>query len=126
MAKKKQFAGKKTKLAELPLTRALEQKAGDEAAWAELQTAADTSSRQLILSLERSAAADTAGPLASAYFQVLQELTLLQADLETNPSSPPATPDSQPLPANPLPRNLEQALRQAREGLQDLHRLLSE
>lgn len=124
MAKKKQFAGKKTKLAELPLTRALEQKAGDEAVWAELQTSATTGSRQLLLSLERSGAG-AAGPLAAAYFQVLEELTVLQADLKADAGSHPF-PDSWQPPAPAPPQNLEQVLRQAREGLQDLHRLLSE
>ena len=124
MAKKKQFAGKKTKLAELPLTRVLEQKAENEAAWMELQTSAATGTRQLILSLERTAE-DATGSLAAAYYQVLQELTVLQADLGPDTASLPATPAPLPPPALLLPRNLKQALRLAREGLQDLHRLLS-
>jgi len=124
MAKKKQFAGKKTKLAELPLTRVLEKKAEDEAAWIELQTSAATGTRQLILSLERSTE-DSPGPLAAAYYQVLQELTVLQADLKPDANSLSATATPLPPPDQPLPRNLEQALRLAREGLQDLHRLLS-
>ncbi len=122
MAKKKQFAGKKTKLASLPLTRVLEQRAGDEASWVELQTSASTGHRQLLLSLERNAE-ELCEPLAAAYLQVLQELTVLQADLE--PDTPPA-PTTLPPPAMPQPQNLKQALLQAREGLQDLHRLLSE
>ncbi|MBI4644787.1 MAG: hypothetical protein HY790_00950 [Deltaproteobacteria bacterium] len=124
MAKKKQFAGKKTKLAELPLTRVLEQKAGDEAAWEELQTSAATGSRQLFLSLERTGE-EAAGTLAAAYLQVLQELTGLQADLEPDAASSPL-PALLPRPAIPPARNLIQALRLARKGLQDLHRLLSE
>jgi hypothetical protein len=124
MAKKKQFAGKKTKLAELPLTRVLEQRAEDEAAWEELQTSASTGSRQLLLSLERTGAG-AAGTLAAAYLQVLEELAGLQADLEPDAASAP-TPDPLPRSALPPARNLIQALRQAREGLQDLHRLLSE
>jgi len=65
-----------------------------------------------------------AGPLAAAYLQVLEELMVLQADLEPDgdfhpPSDLPAPPARVPL------HILEQALRQAREGLQDLHRLLS-
>jgi hypothetical protein len=125
MAKKKQFAGKKTKLAELPLTRALEQKAGDGSAWEELQTAAGTNPRQLFLSLQR-AAEEAFEPLAAAYHQVMQELTVLQADLEPHRASSPSGPD--PLLPHILPpaRNLKQALRQARASLQDLHRLLSE
>lgn len=122
MAKKKQFAGKKTKLASLPLTRVLEEKVGDEDHWVELQTSASTGPRQLLLSLERKAE-ELCEPLAVAYFQVLQELTVLQADLE--PDTPPA-PATLPPPAIPEPENLKQALLQAREGLQDLHRLLSE
>ena len=125
MAKKKQFAGKKTKLAELPLTRVLEQKAEDEAAWMELQTSAATGTRQLILSLERTAE-DATGSLAAAYYQVLQELTVLQADLAAKAASLTSLPETSPPSALPLPRNLEQALRLAREGLLDLHRLLSQ
>lgn len=125
MAKKNQFAGKKTKLAELPLTRALEQRAGDAALYEELQTSAATGPRQLILSLERTAE-ESWEPLAAAYLQVLQELTVLQADLEPDASSSPTPPDPLLPPAIPPPRNLKQALRLARKGLQDLHRLLSE
>jgi hypothetical protein len=124
MAKKKQFAGKKTKLAELPLTRVLEQKAGDEAAWEELQTSGATGSRQLLLSLERTGE-KAAGPLAAAYLQVLEELTVLQADLRPDTASAP-NHELQPRTALPPAPSLLQALRQAREGLQDLHRLLSE
>jgi hypothetical protein len=124
MAKKKQFAGKKTKLAELPLTRVLEQRAEDEATGEELQTSATTGSRQLLLSLERTGE-EAARTLAAAYLQVLQELTGLQADLEPEAASPP--PSDLLLPTTlPPARNLIQALRQAREGLEDLHRLLSE
>ncbi len=123
MAKKKQFAGKKTKLAELPLTRVLEQKAGDEAAWEELQTSGATGSRQLILSMERKEE-EAAGPLAAAYLQVLEELMVLQADLEPGGEFHPS-PDLPAPPARIPLQILEQALRQAREGLQDLHRLLS-
>jgi len=124
MAKKKQFAGKKTKLAELPLTRALEQKAGDGAAWEELQISAGTGPRQLFLSLQK-AAAEAFEPLAAAYHQVMQELTNLQADLGTKPASSPSAPDPLLPPGIPPTRTLKQALLQARESLQDLHRLLS-
>ena len=125
MAKKKQFAGKKTKLAELPLTRALEQKAGDGAAWEELQISAGTSPRQLFLSLQR-AAEEAFEPLAAAYQQVMQELTILQADLGPEAASSPSAPDPLLPPILPPARNLKQALLQARESLQDLHRLLSD
>jgi len=100
----------------------LEQKAEEEAAWEELQTSEATGSRQLLLSLERTGD-ETARILGAAYLQVLQELAGLQADLQQGAA---------PIPIHPLPtalppaRNLVQALRQAREGLQDLHRLLSE
>jgi hypothetical protein len=124
MAKKKQFAGKKTKLAELPLTRALKQRAEDEAAWEELQTSGATGSRQLLLSLERTGE-EAVGSLAAAYFQVVRELAGLQADLEPD-AAPSLPPDLQLPPVLPPPKNLIQALRVAREGLQDLHRLLSE
>jgi hypothetical protein len=123
MAKKKQFAGKKTKLAELPLTRALERKAGDEVAWEELQAAAGASPRQLFLSLERTAP-EVSGLLAAAYQQIIQELTILQADLGAQAPASSAAPDSLPS-ILPPSRNLKQALLQARASLQDLHRLLS-
>lgn len=126
MAKKKQFAGKKTKLAELPLTRVLEQKAEDEAAWEELQTSAGASPRQLFLSLERTAEVP-AGLLTAAYQQIIQELTVLQADLEPErASSSSSAPVLLPLPNLLQTRNLKRALLQARESLQDLHRLLSD
>jgi hypothetical protein len=123
MAKKKQFAGKKTKLAELPLTRALERKAGDEVAWEELQAAAGASPRQLFLSLERTAP-EVSGLLAAAYQQIIQELTILQADLGAQVPASSSAPDSLPS-ILPPSRNLKQALLQARASLQDLHRLLS-
>ncbi len=126
MAKKKQFAGKKTKLAELPLTRVLEQKAEDEAAWEELQTSAGASPRQLFLSLERTAEVPS-GLLTAAYRQVIQDLATLQADLGPGAASSSASgPVLLSLP-NPLQtRNLKRILLQARESLQDLHRLLSD
>jgi hypothetical protein len=125
MAKKKQFAGKKTKLAELPLTRALEQKAGDGSAWEELQTAAGANPRQLFLSLQR-AAEEAFKPLAAAYHQVMEELTILQADLEPHKASSTSAHDPLLPPILPPAQNLKQALRQARESLQDLRRLLSD
>ncbi len=125
MAKKKQFAGKKTKLAELPLTRVLEQKAGEEAAWEELQTSAGASSRQLFLSLERTADAPSR-LLTAAYQQVIQELTILQADLGPGALASSSAPVLLPLPNLPQTRNLKRALLQARKSLQDLHRLLSD
>jgi len=87
----------------------------------ELQTSGATGARQLILSLERTGEA-SAGPLAAVYFQVMQELAVIQADLEPEAGS---LPSPLPPPVLTLPRNLEQALRLAREGLQELHRLLS-
>ena len=126
MAKKKQFAGKKTKLAELPLTRVLEQKAEDEAAWGELQTSGGASPRQLFLSLERSAEVRP-GLLTAAYQQIIQELAVLQADLEPERASSSASaPVLLPLPNLLQTRNLKRVLLQARESLQDLHRLLSD
>jgi len=124
MAKKKQFAGKQTKLAALPLTRALAEKNGEGGAWEELQTSAGTSPRQLLLSMERTGE-DSLSPLAAAYLQILHELAILQADLGPGAPSAPTSPEPWSLAALPHPRNLKQALSQAREGLQDLHRLLS-
>jgi len=101
----------------------LEQKAGEEAAWEDLQTSAGTSARQLFLSLERTAA-ESSRNLTAAYQQIMQELMILQADLEPQTVASPFAP-APLLPAIlPPARTLKRALLQARASLQDLHRLL--
>ncbi len=128
MAKKKQLAGKETKLAKLPLTRVLAGQAAEEATapWGPpaLPPSPETESRQLPLTWEQ-VGEGAAGPLAAAYLGVLEELAALQAEFPPTPggtalNSPP------PLPASlPSSHHLEQALRQAFKELQNLERLLS-
>ncbi|MHB8069562.1 MAG: hypothetical protein ACYDIC_16845 [Desulfobaccales bacterium] len=67
------------------------------------------------------------GLLTAAYRQVIQDLATLQADLGPDAaSSSSSRPVLLSLP-NPLQtRNLKRVLLQARESLQDLHRLLSD
>jgi hypothetical protein len=127
MAKKKQLAGKKTKLAKLPLTQALAQQAEEGAPWgpSEPQAPPEPESRQLPLSWTQ-AEKGAAGPLAAAYLQVIEDLTSLQADLPAPASEAAAWNPEIPMPATiPPPQRLELALRQARSDLRDLHRFLS-
>jgi hypothetical protein len=127
MAKKKQLAGKETKLAKHRLTRVLAGR-GEEATapWGPPvpPPPPETGARQLPLTWEQ-VGEGAAGPLAAAYLAVLQELAALQAEFPPAPggtalNSPP------PLPASlPSRHHLEQALRQTQKDLQDLDRLLS-
>jgi hypothetical protein len=123
MAKKKQFAGKQTKLAALPLTRALAEKTGTGDVWEELQTSGATGSRQLLLSMERTG--EESGPLAAVYLQVFQELAGLHADLGAASRAAASPPEPLAPGATPSAGSLIQALSQAREGLLDLRRFLS-
>jgi hypothetical protein len=124
MAKKKQLAGKKTKLAKLPLTQVLAQQVGEAAPWGPPPAPPEPEPRQLPLTWEQ-AEEGAAGPLASAYLQVVQELAALLAELPRPPGKPAWTPEV-PLPATiPPTLRLKQALRQARKDLGDLERFLS-
>jgi hypothetical protein len=124
MAKKKQLAGKKTKLAKLPLTQALAQKAEEAAPWGPLPAAGEAS-RQPFLPAEN-LAEDLRQVWARTYFQVVQDLAVLHMDLsEPSPTLAAIFPQvrlPQPL---PQPRAFKQALRLARKGLRDLYLLLS-
>ena len=127
MAKKKQLAGKKTKLAKLPLTQVLASQGEEIAPWG---LPLDTSHRAAPgVPFSREGAGEgggegAAGPLAEVYLHLVQELAALQSQLQP----PAATPTDwrQSLPSQaPAPHRLRLVLRQVREGLQDLHRLLS-
>jgi hypothetical protein len=118
MAKKKQLAGKKTKLAKLPLTQALvglTEEASPEGA-----------SQSLPLSGPKPlhSAWDELGtgprePLAAMLLFLVRELADLQSQLHSNQE--PATVNLRTL----LPSRLAQALRQARQSLLDVQSLLS-
>jgi hypothetical protein len=118
MAKKKQFAGKKTKLASLPLTQALTSQA---------EGGATSSPPRPPLSLLASepltwdeVSAGRGGPLAAAFLFLVQELADIRLAMQSSPGLP--GPDHRiSLPDRvPQPPAIMQALRQARESLQDL------
>jgi hypothetical protein len=120
MAKKKQLAGKKTKLAKLPLTQALASQAEEPAPWGPLAA----TPRQLPFTWEE-AQAGVAGPLAALYLHLVRELATLRFTLQPAATRGASRPP-EPLPAQVPPASrIRGALRLAREDLQTLHRLLS-
>jgi hypothetical protein len=124
MAKKKQFAGKKTKLARLPLTQVLASQAEGGASL----SAAPSPSISLVSQFPRTwdeVRAGRGGPLVAAFFFLVRELADLKWELQSSPGPPALNhraflPDRVP----PLPQIL-QGLRQARQSLQDLMSRLS-
>lgn len=122
MSKKKQLSGKKTKLAKLPLTEALtrelEEPANNSPAVnEELPNQQPTFSWE---SLEEGAA----GLLTAAYVLVVKDLLSLKNEVPWA-SEEVFSPDDI-LPKTPLPApQIKQALRQTRDDLSDLSRLLS-
>ena len=118
MAKKKQFAGKKTKLAWLPLTQELTSQA---------EGGATSSPPRPPLSLLASepltwdeVSAGCGEPLAAAFLFLVRELADLRLAMQSSPRPGEANyriylPDRVP-----QPPEIMQALRQARESLQDL------
>jgi hypothetical protein len=122
MSKKKQLDGKKTKLAKLPLTEALSRQMEEPAKnWPavvpELKSAQPTFSWE---SLEEGAA----GLLAAAYALVVQELLSLKNEVPW--ASEEVVSSVEIVPTTTLPAHqVKQALRQAKEELSDLHRILS-
>jgi hypothetical protein len=122
MSKKKQLDGKKTKLAKLPLTEALSRQMEEPAnnspvVVPELKSAQPTFSWE---SLEEGAA----GLLAAAYALVVQDLLSLKREVPW--ASEEVLSSVEVVPTTNLPaQQVKQALRQAKEELTDLHRLLS-
>lgn len=123
MAKKKQLAGKKTRLARLPLTQVLAGRTEDTAPWGPPPPPALSGPRPLPPSWER-AAEGSAGPLAATYLYLFQELAALRSQLRPAAVGPPENAVLPPYLPDPYLLNL--ALKQARKGLQDLYRLLSQ
>ncbi len=123
MAKKKQFAGKKTKLARLPLTQALTSQAEGEAASSRSSPPALSLFTQFPLTWDE-VSGGRGGPLAAAYLFLVRELADLKSALEAAPGS--AANHLLYLPQQvPPPAALMQALSQARQSLWDLKSLLS-
>ncbi|MCX5890585.1 MAG: hypothetical protein NTY36_14230 [Deltaproteobacteria bacterium] len=108
MAKKKQLAGKTTKLAKLPLTQALAEQS-------------EEAGRHLPpVPLSHGAAE----PLGAIYLHLIRELTSLLSELRVPEDSLP--PHQTYLPPHiPKPQQLRQSLRNAQQGLRELHQLLS-
>jgi hypothetical protein len=124
MAKKKQFAGKKTKLAKLPLTQALVNLAAGEAPFAADPWPAPS------LGPPRPIPGDEINTrrkelLAAAFLFVVHELDELMTQLHANPESSRVSHRSGP--PERLPRNslMLHSLREAQQSLRDLRGLLS-
>lgn len=123
MAKKKQFAGKETKLARLPLTQALTSQAEGGATLSPPRPALSILAPEPLTWDEVSAG--RGGPLAAAFLFLVQELADLRLGVQSSPRLPEVNywiylPDRVP-----QPPGIMQALRQARESLQDLQSQLS-
>ena len=123
MAKKKQFAGKKTKLARLPLTQALTSQAEGGATLSPPRP-----SLSLLAPEPRTwdeVSAGRGGPLAAAFLFLVRELADLKLALQSFPG-PDAAGHRIYLPDRvPPPAGIMQALHQARQSLQDLQSRLS-
>ena len=124
MAKKKQFAGKKTKLARLPLTQALASQAEGGASLSALPTPALSLFTKLPLTWDE-VSAGRGGPLVAAFLFLVRELADLQSGLQS-PLKTSAVNHRAYLPERvpPHPRIIH-ALSQARQSLRDLQSLLS-
>lgn len=123
MSKKKQLTGKKTKLAKLPLTKALSQEMEEERPVSTAVAAPEPEAQQLPLSWER-LEEGAAGLLNAAYTLVVQDLLSIKADFPWAGEEPLSPEQILPTTTPPTPQ-VKQALRQARDELTDLHRLLS-
>jgi hypothetical protein len=125
MAKKKHFAGKKTKLARLPLTQALANQAEEEAPSRRPPAPALSWLPQASLTWDE-VSDGRAGPPAAAFYSLVRELAELKSGLHSA-VDPPAGNHRAFLPDRvPRPPEIMHALRQARQSLLDLQRLLSQ
>ena len=126
MAKKKQFAGKKTKLARLPLTQALT----SQAEGGTTLSPAPAPPAPLPLFTPESptwdeVSAGRGGPLAAAFLFLVRELAELKRALQSSPESAGANQQNYLPDRVPQPAGIVQALRQARQSLQELQSRLS-
>jgi len=124
MAKKKQLAGKKTKLAKLPLTQVLASQAEESAPWGPLPTPPPSGAQQLPLAREE-AREGAAAPLVVVYLDLVQELSALKSQLQPGAARDGGRGRSNLPPQVPPPLQILGALRLARKDLKDLHQLLS-
>jgi len=124
MAKKKQFAGKETKLAKLPLTQALTSQVEGGAALSPPSPPPLSLFTQTPLTWDE-VSAGRGGPLATTFLFLVRELADLKLALQGSPGSAAANHRSY-LPGRvPQTPGIMQALRQARQSLRDLKSLLS-
>ena len=124
MAKKKQFAGKKTKLARLPLTQALTSQAEAGATLSPPPPPSLYLFTQVPLTWDE-VSAGRGGPLAAAFLFLVRELADLKSALQSFPG-PDAADHRIYLPDRvPQYAGIMQALHQARQSLQDLQSRLS-
>ena len=124
MAKKKQFAGKKTKLARLPLTQALTSQAEGGATLSPPPPPSLSLFTQAPLTWDE-VSAGRGGPLAAAFLFLVRELADLKLALQSFPG-PDAADHRIYLPDRvPQHAGIMQALHQARQSLQDLQSRLS-
>lgn len=106
MEKKRQLAGKTTKLAKLPLTLALVEQSEASGGGA-------------------AAARETAEPLGAVYIHLIRELSFLLSQLQAGPQMSVPPPRALLPPHVPQPQQIRESLRLAQQGLQDLQFLLS-
>lgn len=123
MSKKKQFSGKKTKLAKLPLTEALSRQLEEPANEASA-VVPEPANQQPTFSWE-SLEEGAAGLLTAAYVLLVQDLLSLKKEVSWASEEIFSSEDILPKTTLPAPR-VKQALRQAKADLSDLHRLLSD
>ncbi|MFW6126856.1 MAG: hypothetical protein ACOC6K_01445 [Thermodesulfobacteriota bacterium] len=123
MSKKKQFSGKKTKLAKLPLTEALSRQMQEPVAISPATPAPEVVNQQPAFSWE-SLEEGAAGLLTAAYCLVVQDLLSLKNEIPWTGEAGLAADDILPKSTLPAPQ-VKQALRQAKEDLSDLYRMLS-
>ena len=123
MAKKKQFAGKKTKLARLPLTQALASQAEAGASPAPRPTPA--------LSLFPpppptwdEVSAGRGGPLAATFLYLIRELADLKSELQPPFGTAGVNPRTYLPDRVPSEPRIMEALRQVRQSLRALQNLL--
>ena len=123
MSKKKQLDGKKTKLAKLPLTEALSRQMEAKSALHSPAVVPELKSAQPTFSWE-SLEEGAAGLLAAAYALVVQDLLNLKNEVPW--ASEEVLSSVEIVPSTTLPAHqVKQALRQAKEELSDLYRMLS-
>ena len=123
MAKKKQFAGKKTKLAKLPLTQALTSQSEEGADLASPRPSLSLLAPETLTWDEVSAG--RGGPLAATFLFLVRELADLRLAMQSSPGVPEANHRMYLPHRVPEPPGIILALHQARESLQDLQTRLS-